>query len=159
MGNKLGVEKREEPESEKGFPDLNKTMDQIWNEVDGALPRQVTAVLVGAGWRVTNYADFGLDFPSRLKIVGVAEPKAHRREKVKENHEISTEYAVDDWTKLAAFDKLADLAIISTQDHLHRDPAVAFAEKGYHLLLEKPMALHENQCEEIAEACQKNDVQ
>ena len=35
---------------------------------------QVTAVVVGCGNRGQNYAAFALDFPSRLKIVGVAEP-------------------------------------------------------------------------------------
>ena len=39
---------------------------------------------------------------------------------------------------------------------MHREPAVALAEKGYHLLLEKPMSVSEEECEDIAGACQKN---
>ena len=37
-----------------------------------------------------------------------------------------------------------------TQDRMHREPAVALAEKGYHLLLEKPMSVSEEECEDIA---------
>lgn len=136
----------------------NQTLEELWSDQDGELPRQVTAVVVGAGLRGQNYANFALDFPSRLKIVGVAEPQKHRREKLQKIHNIEDEYALDDWSKLAVLDKIADLAIISTQDHMHRDPAIAFANQGYHLLLEKPMAVKEIDCEQIAEACEKNKV-
>lgn len=34
--------------------------------------------------RGSNYASFSLDFPSRLKVVGVAEPLEHRRRKYRE---------------------------------------------------------------------------
>jgi hypothetical protein len=139
---------------------LNQTkhFEEFWSKQDGELPRQVTAVVVGAGLRGQNYANFALDFPSRLKIVGVAEPQKHRREKLQKLHDIPDEYALDDWSKLAILDKIADLAIISTQDHMHKDPAIAFANLGYHLLLEKPMAVKEIDCEQIAESCERNKV-
>ena len=136
----------------------NQTVEEFWSEQDGEIPRQVTAIVVGAGHRGQNYANFALDFPSRLKIVGVAEPQTHRREKLQKLHNIPDEHSLDDWSKLAMLDKIADMAIISTQDHMHKDPSIAFANKGYHLLLEKPMAVSETDCEQIAEACEKNKV-
>lgn len=48
---------------------------------------------------------------------------------------------------------MADCVFLTTQDQLHRDPAVAFAQKGYHILLEKPMAVTENDCRDIYNAC------
>ena len=135
-----------------------QSVDEFWSEQDGALPRQVTAVVVGAGIRGQGYTNFALDFPSRLKIVGVAEPQKHRRERLKNLHEIPAKYVLDDWKKLASLDKISDFAIISTQDHMHRDPAIAFANLGFHLLLEKPMAVEEEDCHEIAEACERNNV-
>lgn len=136
----------------------NQTLDELWSKKDGKLPRLVTAVVVGVGNRGQTYANFALDFPSRLKIVGVAEPEKHRRKRIQRRHGISDERALDDWSKLAILDKLADFAIISTQDSMHKDPAILFANKGYHLLLEKPMAVKEEDCEEIAEACERNNV-
>ena len=59
---------------------------------------------------------------------------------------------VDDWSKLADMDKMADCVFITVQDRLHKDPAIAFAKKGYNVLLEKPMSVDETECEEIAKA-------
>ncbi|KAL8574765.1 hypothetical protein ACOMHN_035882 [Nucella lapillus] len=62
------------------------------------------------------------------------------------------------WTEVAERDKLADCVIIATPDRLHKDPAVAFANKGYHILLEKPMAVTEEDCREIASTCKARGV-
>src|SRR4029453_3996453 len=45
--------------------------------------------------------------------------------------------------------RLADAVVIATQDADHVEPAVAFAGLGYHVLLEKPMATSEADCERI----------
>ena len=52
----------------------NSSLEAAWDEIDGPAVRTVTAVVVGCGNRGQNYAAFALDFPSRLKILGVAEP-------------------------------------------------------------------------------------
>ena len=43
--------------------------------------------------------------------------------------------------------------MICTQDKDHLEPAVLMADLGYHLLLEKPMAVDEEDCRKITEAC------
>ncbi len=48
--------------------------------------------------------------------------------------------------------------VIATPDAEHVAPAVAFAEAGYHVLLEKPMAPTERECRRIAEAAAKSGV-
>ena len=64
-----------------------------------------------------------------------------------------------DWKELAELeDKVADFAIIATQDRMHKDPAIAFAKKGYHLLLEKPVSVFEEEIEEIAKVCKEAKV-
>ena len=57
-----------------------------------------------------------------------------------------------DWAELAAAGRLGDAVVIATQDQMHADPAVAFAELGYHILLEKPMATTEADALRIAAA-------
>ena len=52
----------------------SSSLEAAWDEIDGPALRTVTAVVVGCGNRGQNYAAFALDFPSRLKIVGIAEP-------------------------------------------------------------------------------------
>ena len=45
-------------------PDLEAS----WDKFDGPIKRQVTAVVVGCGNRGQNYANFAVDFPSRMKV-------------------------------------------------------------------------------------------
>ena len=42
--------------------------------------------------------------------------------------------------------------IVATPDALHAEPAIAFANLGYHILLEKPMAPNAADCRQIAAA-------
>ena len=130
-----------------------------WNDVDGAPVRQVTAIIVGCGQRGQNYAAFALDFPSRLKIVGAAEPLSHRRQMMMRQYNLDSDSCLQDW-RLFTRDgvKRADAVIICTQDKDHKEPAVAFANLGYHVLLEKPMAVSEEDCLEISQACEDNNV-
>ena len=114
--------------------------------------KRVKLIIAGAGGRGTGYASFASLFPDRLEIVGVAEPRDFYRSRVAETHGIPPENVFTDWKDMAARDRFADAVVVATQDALHADPAVAFAEKGYHMLLEKPMAPNEADCRRIVEA-------
>ena len=120
--------------------------------------RTVTAVVVGAGGRGMGYSIFAKEFPERLKIVGVAEPKDYNRNWMVENHHLPEEYRFKDWQELAQKPRLADAVIIATQDTMHAEPAIAFAKLGYAILLEKPMAPNEADCLRIAQAVRETKV-
>ncbi|XP_070579331.1 putative oxidoreductase YteT isoform X2 [Ptychodera flava] len=91
-------------------------------------------------------------------IVGVADPIPIRMKRMQSLYEIPGENVFSDWSDFIARDKFADVVIITTQDRHHKKPAVACADKGYHILLEKPMAVTEEDCQEIVEACERNSV-
>lgn len=118
----------------------------------------VTAVVIGAGNRGLMYASYALDFPEKFKIVGVAEPDNFRRNKLKELHSVEDERTFRSWSEVASVEKFADCALITTQDQLHAEPAVALAKKGYHILLEKPMAVSYADCCEIVSTCRSCNV-
>ncbi|XP_030624632.1 uncharacterized protein LOC115807665 [Chanos chanos] len=118
----------------------------------------VSVIVVGAGNRGTNYSEFALVHPKNMKVVGVADPRPFARRKLQEAHKIADENAFDDWRCIIQRDKFADAAFICTPDRLHKDPAIALARKGYHILLEKPMAVTAEDCTEIVEACIKSGV-
>ena len=120
--------------------------------------KPVTLLVAGAGGRRTGYANYALENPDRVKIVGVAEPRDYYREQMAEKHAIPPENVFSDWAGMAAKDKFADGVIIGTQDAMHVEPAVAFAEKGYQMLLEKPMAPDEAGCRTIVDAVKKAGV-
>jgi predicted dehydrogenase len=118
---------------------------------------QVSLAIVGAGLRAQGYARRALA-TGRGAIVAVAEPDAGRRAHFAAKFGIRPEHVYADWAELAAAGKIADAAIIATPDRVHAAPAVALADLGYQLLLEKPMAPTEHEAMEIAAAVERNKV-
>src|SRR3990167_7906739 len=103
----------------------------------------VKIVLLGAGSRGSVYSNYIHQHPNEAKLVGIAEPKEFYRNQFAQKHQIPNERVFTDWRALASQDKFADAVIIALQDSLHVDAALTFAERGYHILLEKPMATTE----------------
>lgn len=120
--------------------------------------KTITAIVIGAGGRGMTYSLFANVFPERLKIVGVAEPKEYNRKWMVSTHAIPDEAVATSWETLAQRPRFADVAIISTQDAMHAEPAIAFAELGYAILLEKPMAPNEGDCRRIIHAVKEAGV-
>jgi predicted dehydrogenase len=117
----------------------------------------VTLAVVGAGSRGTSYAHLAAT-TGRARVVAVAEPRPYQRARMAAGYGIDARLAVADWRELAARPRLADAVVVATPDLLHVEPAVRFAELGYHLLLEKPMAPTEPECERIVEAVERAGV-
>ena len=115
----------------------------------------ITAVVLGAGSRGVNYANYALKYPQELQIVAVAEPRKDRREQFAEAFHVSPERCFDSWMALLEQPKLADVAFVCTLDDDHMGPALAALEKGYHILLEKPMSNREEECVAIEAAAAK----
>jgi predicted dehydrogenase len=112
----------------------------------------VRLIVVGAGDRGTRYARHA-QRTGRARVVAVAEADPARRHAFAAEFGIAPSLVLDDWARLAgAAGRVADAAVIATQDALHAEPAVLLAGQGYHLLLEKPMAPDETAATRIAEA-------
>ena len=54
--------------------------------------------------------------------------------------------------------RLADAVIVAVHDHLHMEVVMAFAEQGYHILCEKPMATNLQECVKMASAVKKAGI-
>jgi predicted dehydrogenase len=118
---------------------------------------EVTLALIGAGLRGQTYARHAVA-GGRGRVVAVAEADPRRRAAAAAEFQIPDQHVYADWTALAAAGRLADAAIIATQDRMHRDPAVRLAGLGYHIMLEKPMAPTEQEAAEIAAAAVRAGV-
>jgi predicted dehydrogenase len=121
------------------------------NSLEEAGAMSVTIAVAGAGLRGTIYAR-RLRRTGAARIVAVAEPDPFRRATFAREHGIPKSGVFEDWRALATGGRVADGVIIATQDTEHVEPAVAFADLGYHILLEKPMATTERDCVRIVEA-------
>jgi len=113
------------------------------------MQKPVTMIVAGAGGRGTGYASFALARPKEARVIGVAEPRDEYRNRLVRGHSIPRSAVYADWKAMAARPRFADAVIIATQDRMHTAPAVAFARKGYSILLEKPMAPTEAECRRI----------
>lgn len=120
--------------------------------------KKLTAVVLGYGIRGQTYAKYAKQFPEELEIVAIADPVDIKREQGQELFGLADENVFKHWKEITDKPKMADFAIIATQDHMHYEPALACIEKGYDLLLEKPMAPTARECKEIAEAAEKKGV-
>lgn len=110
------------------------------------LLKPVRVILIGAGHRGTIYTDYALKNPDEMKVVGVADSNETRRNVFSKKHKISNEFVFDQWEDVFKREKFADGVIIATPDNLHTKPCIAALEKGYDVLLEKPIAPTELEC-------------
>ena len=118
---------------------------------------KVKLIVAGCGHRGDHYARLATK-DARVEIVGVAEPREFHRSKIAAEHSVPGENVFADWRQMAQRAKFADAVIIATQDCDHVEPAVAFADKKYAMLLEKPMAPNVEGCRTIVEAAIRNEI-
>jgi len=118
----------------------------------------VAGMLVGGGGRGTIYAQLLRELGGRAKLVGIAEPRDFFRQRIAKLHGVPAKNVTTDWRELAEREKFANAVIIATQDRMHLAPAVAFAKKKYHILLEKPLAPDLASCREVVAATRENGV-
>lgn len=107
----------------------------------------IDTIIVGAGGRGNAYGDFALEHPQEMRVVGVAEPDAFRRERFVRRHDIAPDMVFNDWQSLLeSGDKKAATVINCTMDRFHFESTTKMLELGYDVLLEKPMTpvLEEN---------------
>lgn len=116
----------------------------------GGADRVVDLVVVGCGSRGTAYAGWAQRHPDRARVVAVADPRADRAEALARAHGLPREAVFGSWQELRAAGVSGDAVLVCTLDDEHVEPATAFLEDGWHVLLEKPMAPTLEECERIA---------
>jgi len=116
----------------------------------------LSAVLVGAGNRGRSvYAAWVRRHPERLRLVAIAEPDDQRRAATAAEHGIDAARCFRDWKDCLEAPRLADLAILATSDTQHVAPALAALERGYDVLLEKPIAPTAAECVRVVDAAER----
>lgn len=84
-----------------------------------------------------------------------------------DNHSVDHTLVFNTWQELHAASadtiktigkRLADAVIIAVQDHMHLEVALAFADQGYHILCEKPMATSLGDCIKMEAAVKKAGI-
>ncbi len=120
--------------------------------------KQFSVIVIGAGGRGRTYAYPMRDMPEKFKVVGVAEPHDARRLDFQRDMNLPDEAVFKTWEEILDRPKMADVAMICTQDNMHYGPAMKAIELGYDILLEKPVAQTEKECADIANAAKAKGV-
>ena len=111
--------------------------------------KKVTLAVIGAGCRgMYAYAPYLLENQHLGNIIAIAEPNEQKRNLFKEMYNIDEKNVFKDWQSLLENDKIADAIIIANNDEDHFNPTKIALEKGYNVLLEKPMS---NKLDEVIE--------
>lgn len=131
--------------------------DQEETEMNSKKP--VTVALLGAGARgELNLATLARRHSDEIRFVAVAEPHDGRRERFKKLFSIPPENAFRDWRELAEKPRLADALINALPCRMHYESTIPALDLGYHVLLEKPMALTPGECVRLVDAAGERNL-
>ncbi len=107
----------------------------------------VTFAICGCGCRgLEAYASFQKLHPEKMKIVAGADNRPERLDMLRRWYNVAPEKCFASDEELLAAPRQADVMIIATQDRQHVQEALAALDKGYHLLLEKPISPNLDEC-------------
>ncbi|MSR93691.1 Gfo/Idh/MocA family oxidoreductase [Clostridiaceae bacterium 68-1-5] len=120
------------------------------------MEKGVKVVIAGLGSRGREeYAKLARLDPGKMEIVAIADPDLQKLRMTAKEYHIPEERCFTSAEELFACTRMADAAIIATQDRQHVPQALLALEKGYDLLLEKPVSPDLQECIRLEEAARK----
>lgn len=112
---------------------------------------RVTFSVVGLGGRASAYLSALQEYyPEEYRVVAVADPDPTKQARAKKEYGLGDHQIFNTDLELMAQPRLSDVAIIATQDKLHLRDIRGLLEKGYDLILEKPVATTLEELKEVA---------
>ena len=102
--------------------------------------KQLKLILIGGGDRGNCYLKYLRLYPEKFRLIAIAEPVKEKREYIKKLYNVSEDMCFESYEDLFNMPKFADVVLICTKEKLHYGPCMKAIEKGYDLLLEKPIA-------------------
>ncbi len=114
--------------------------------------KQLRLAAIGCGGRSLTYMRMAAKMPDRYVNVAAADPNPQRLEQIRDVSGNPDLRFFEDDKAILAEPRLADIMIIGTQDNYHLKPCLQAMERGYDILLEKPIATTYRDVVELAEA-------
>ena len=119
---------------------------------------KTTVAIVGLGSRGrVTYAPIAKQYPDLMEITALADLNPACVEEAAKEYNEPKERCFTSAEELLAQPKLADAIFICTQDQDHVREALLALEKGYHILMEKPISPSAEDCNKLLEASRKYD--
>ena len=116
----------------------------------------VTFAIIGLGSRGKNcYGREILRIPERARVTAIADTDPERLSLMGDEHQVPQAMRFHSAEELFSQEKLADAAIICTQDRQHVPHAILALEKCYDVLLEKPISPDLDQLRELLRVAER----
>lgn len=120
--------------------------------------KQLKLILVGGGDRGNCYLKYLQTNPDKFRLVALVEPVKEKRDHFIKLYGVSEDMCFSDYKEVLSRPKFADIVMICTQDKMHFEPAMQAIERGYDLLLEKPVSPDPEECVKIADRAKEKGV-
>jgi predicted dehydrogenase len=116
--------------------------------------RKIRYAVVGVGWIAQTFLP-GVEHTGNSEVVAFVTGHEEKAAKVGEKYGVDAIYSYDEYDQLLASGTI-DAVYLATPNFDHVDLSVRTLDAGIHLLLEKPMAVSVEQCEQIIAASERS---
>ncbi|MBI3943597.1 MAG: Gfo/Idh/MocA family oxidoreductase [Chloroflexi bacterium] len=113
------------------------------------------AVCGGGNRAYRAYGPFAQRHPDQLRYTAIAEPDEARRNRFAQAHNIPRERQFQTWEEMLSRPQMAPTLLNTTMDQMHLRSTLAALEAGYHVLLEKPMAVTPQDCINLVQTAER----
>ena len=109
--------------------------------------------IIGCGM-ISDFHSAAITDIKNGKLVAVSSRKAENSQRLVDRYSIQ---AYSDYNEMLNRDDI-DIVCVCTPSGAHMEPAVAAAEAGKHVIIEKPLEITLERCDDIIESCEKANV-
>ncbi|SDV47610.1 Gfo/Idh/MocA family protein [Chitinasiproducens palmae] len=123
--------------------------------VNASKGRNVRYAVVGAGWIAQAAFMPAVAHTGNSRMTALVTGDVEKARVLSQRYGIEHVFGYDDYQAFLDA-KVADAVYLALPNWMHHDYAIAALEAGLHVLLEKPMAVSETECEAIRAAARKS---
>lgn len=111
--------------------------------------KKISCVILGYGDRSSRYAEYAKTAPNELEVIGVIDINELKRRQGKEAFGLQDNQIFESLEDFLKADVNCDVVINGTMDQMHYETTMPLLEKGYNILLEKPVTANAKELLEI----------
>lgn len=120
--------------------------------------KQIEIAILGTGGRGNNYSEYLLKNPTAGKIIAAADTDPERLANFAAKFGVPESGLFSSYQDFLKQPGCCDAVVICLQDSLHFDAVMAALDKGYHVLLEKPMSYNPEEIMQMTEKAEEAGV-
>jgi predicted dehydrogenase len=119
--------------------------------------RKIRYAVVGLGWFAQDAALPAFANAENSELVALVSDDPTKLKELSQQYGIQHTYSYDEYEDCLTSGEV-DAVYIALPNHLHCEYTVRAANQSIHVLCEKPMAVTEDECEQMIRACDSNGV-